>query len=83
MFKLILLGFLNPAFANDLEKRSIVKEIKKKICKCQTPREEIDFELFHEPYLRDSLQLFALEKSNSMGRYFEFAKIKVVYRIKF
>jgi len=83
MFKIFVFCFSQTIFANNLNGRNIVKKIKQNICRCKEPKREIDLELFHEPYLRDSLQLFAKERFEPGLRYLEFAKIKIIFRIRF
>lgn len=86
MVKLICLLMLSDTiYANDLENHRIVTKLKEQICSCEKNnlKREIDFEMFHEPYLRDSLILFASENFTNVNRLVSFAKIKIIYRIRF
>ena len=84
MFKTIMfvIIFLDANIA--LAKPKLVEEIKKRICECTKPdlQTQIDFEIFHQPYLKDSIFLF-MDDELKFGEIFARSQIKIIYRITF
>jgi hypothetical protein len=84
-FLLGLFLLTTPTIADYSPKREIIGKVKKQLCNCpnQLISHEVDFELFHEPYLKDSLLLFADREFDNLNKFMSLARVKIIFRIKF
>jgi hypothetical protein len=84
MFRKIIFAIILLKTNIALAKPKLVDEIKKQFCKCDKPdlRNQIDFELFHQPYLKDSIFLF-IDDQIRLNEIFARSQVKIVYRITF
>lgn len=71
--------------ANDLRKGGILDKVKSRFCDCKTyqVKREVDIQLFHKPYLKDSFTAFAQEEFGDLERLISFSKVKIIFRVKF
>jgi hypothetical protein len=63
----------------------LIGKIKSELCDCAGSelKREIDIQLFNEPYLRDSLLIFADRKFGNLDEVLSFAKVKIIFRLRF
>ena len=80
-----LLLWFNSTLGHSVTKDGLFRRIKSEFCDCSTRelKREIDIQLFHEPLLKDSLTLFAAQRFDRLHEVMSFAKVKIIFRLKF
>lgn len=73
-----------PILADYSPKSGLIRKVKDRFCDCSTPpQHEVDFQLIHQPYLKDSLLLFAEQEFGDLDKFISFARVKIIFRFKF